>query len=152
MAINDRISDLIYQLQMNPNSFADSLGVKGTVIYNIIKGRRSKPSYALLQKIMVTFDTVNGNWLLRGEGNIWKNEDDNRFDCGYESIDKQIKSLILSLKETIGDDPAIEELSELVHMLLKENVSQKERIKSLYQKHDRVLQLVRDRRILGLDI
>lgn len=154
MAINDRISNLIYALEMNPNSFADTIGVKGTVIYNIIKGRRSKPSYDLLQKIVLTYNSINSNWLLQGEGNIWKDEQDEtpKLDKHYEGMDKRVTSLISSLKEGIGEDPAMEELSELVHLLLVENMNQKEKIAGLYRKYDKILEVVRDKLILDLDV
>lgn len=156
MAINDRISDLIHQLQMNPNSFADTIGVKGTVIYNIIKGRRSKPSYDLLQKIMVTFDAINANWLLQGEGNIWKYHEEEdielKSDKEYETIDSRIQGLFASLKNEMGEEPVVEELSELVTMLLEENVKQKGKIKGLYRKYNKILEVVRDKLILDLDI
>lgn len=156
MAINDRISDLIYQLQMNPNSFADTIGVKGTVIYNIIKGRRSKPSFDLLQKILVTFNTINANWLLQGEGSVWKFEEEEvvlKSEAVYESIEKRIQTLIVSLKETRGgDDPVLEEVDELVQTLLEENLRQKSKIENLYQKYNKILEVVRDKLILDLDV
>ena len=116
MAINDRISDLISDLQTNPNSFADQIGVKSPVIYNIIKGRRSKPSYDLLQKILITYGAINANWLLKGEGPIWKeNKDSIALDQGYESIENRIVSLVENLRGDLGLNPSLEELSELKH-------------------------------------
>lgn len=150
MAINDRISDLIYQLQMNPNSFADTIGVKGTVIYNIIKGRRSKPSYDLLQKILMTFDAINANWLLQGEGSVWKYHEEEievelKPDKEYERIDERLQTLISSIKLEMGEEPAVEELTELVSTLLQENLRQKEKIQGLYKKYNRILEVVRDK-------
>lgn len=151
MAINDRISDLIYQLQMNPNSFADTIGVKGTVIYNIIKGRRSKPSYDLLQKILVTFDAINANWLLQGEGNVWKYENDDeveidlKADKEYERMDDRLQALMVSLRNEVGDEPVVEELSELIATLLEENVKQKHKIQSLYKKYNRLVEVIKDK-------
>lgn len=70
--INDRISELISYLKLTPNSFAASLGIKGTVIYNIQKGR-NKPSFDLILKIVEVFD-VNANWLISGAGSIILND------------------------------------------------------------------------------
>ena len=70
MIINDRINQLIEVLDQNPNSFAELIGVRGAVVYNIIRGRRSKPSYDVLNKILLRFNEVNSEWLLRGEGKI----------------------------------------------------------------------------------
>ena len=151
MVINDRISDLISKLHMNPNSFADNIGVKGTVIYNIIKGRRSKPSFDVLQKILIAYEAINANWLLKGEGDVWKHDDAApELDQAYESLEKRIVSLIESLKEELGENPSVEELSELVHTLLTENMKQKEKIESLYEKQDQILEVLREK--LSIDL
>lgn len=138
---------------MNPNSFADQIGVKGTVIYNIIKGRRSKPSFDVLQKILIAYSTVNANWLLKGDGNVWRDEDDvavPELDSVYESIDKRIVALIESLQGELGENPTVEELAELVHTLLSENMQQKEKIQSLYEKQEKILEVLREK--LSLDL
>ncbi len=151
MAINDRISDLISDLQTNPNSFADQIGVKSPVIYNIIKGRRSKPSYDLLQKILITYGAINANWLLKGEGAIWKEEKGSiAVDQGYETIENRIISLVDDLRTDLGLNSSLEELSELIRTLLKENMLQRNRIQSLYTKQDKILDLLRSK--LSLDL
>ncbi len=151
MAINDRISDLISDLQTNPNSFADQIGVKSPVIYNIIKGRRSKPSYDLLQKIMIAYGAINANWLLKGEGPIWKEEKESiAVGQGYETIENRIISLVDNLRTELGLNPSLEELSELIRTLLKENMLQRNRIQSLYAKQDKIMELLRKK--LSLDL
>ncbi|MEQ8472539.1 MAG: hypothetical protein RIC35_15210 [Marinoscillum sp.] len=151
MAINDRISELISDLQTNPNSFADNIGVKSPVIYNIIKGRRSKPSYEVLQKILIAYSTVNANWLLRGEGAIWKEfKESIALDEGYESIENRIVSLVDNLRTELGLNPSLEELSELIRTLLKENMHQRNKIQALYTKQDKILEVLRNK--LALDL
>ena len=152
MEINDRISQLIHQLQLNPNSFADHIGVKGAVIYNIIRGRRSKPSFDVLQKIIIAYETLNANWLLKGDGDVWKPEQDVDYtlDQGYQTIDSRIVDLVTTLKEEIGENPTLEELSELIHILLSENMRQKEKIEALYVKQDKILEVLKDK--LSLDL
>lgn len=148
MVINDRISLLISRLDLNPNSFADHIGVRGTVIYNIIKGRRSKPSFEVLQKILIAYGMINANWLLKGEGDLWK-EHEPVLDQGYQSLEKRIMYLLEVLQEEL-DHPSLEELAELIHTLLNENMSQKEKIESLYIKQDQILEVLRDK--LSLDL
>lgn len=136
---------------MNPNSFADNIGVKSPVIYNIIKGRRSKPSFDVLQKILIAFETINANWLLKGEGEVWKsNAQAVALDKGYETLEEKIVALIDSLRLELGTNPSLEELSELVHTLLAENMKQKEKIAALYTKQDKILEVLRDK--LSIDL
>jgi transcriptional regulator with XRE-family HTH domain len=66
--VNDRITQLIEHENLTTNSFANRLGVKPTVIYNIQKGR-NKPSFDLLTKIIDVFQ-ANSSWLLMGFGEI----------------------------------------------------------------------------------
>jgi transcriptional regulator with XRE-family HTH domain len=148
--INDRISDLITQLDLNPNSFADAIGVKGTVIYNILKGRKSKPSFEVLQKIILAYQTINANWLLNGDGEIWKKKANNHdIEPGYIKVEKRVNFLVASLRVEVGEYPQIDELEELVGNLLEENVEQKFKIISLYEKQDQILDVIRKK--LSLD-
>lgn len=154
MSVNDRISELINALELNPNSFADQLGVKNPVIYNIVKGRRSKPSFELLQKILVTFHAVNANWLVNGQGDLWK-----RYEEIPEEFEK-VKSVELSdqlnvhirnLQQELGKDHlVVAQLGEMVSKVIQENVEQKNRIIALYQKQDKIMTILRDK--LSLDI
>ena len=73
MSINERFKVLIRQLGLNNNSFAKEVGVSGTVIYNIVseKGRKNHPSFDVLEKVLLAFDNVDANWLIRGDGGIF---------------------------------------------------------------------------------
>ena len=76
MTINTRISELIYALRDNENSFAKRIGVSSSVIFNTVnpKGRGSYPSGPVLEKIL-SIDSegkrVSAEWLMRGEGNMF---------------------------------------------------------------------------------
>lgn len=72
MTINERLSLLIKALGLNNNSFAKRLDVNPAVTFNIIEGRRTKPSYDLLEKIVFTFDNINLYWLIKGEGDMFR--------------------------------------------------------------------------------
>lgn len=78
MNINDRIKILIKELGLNNNSFAKSLGINPAVTFNIIEGRRTKPSYDLLEKIITQYSQVNIYWLLKEQGEMFSNENNKR--------------------------------------------------------------------------
>jgi transcriptional regulator with XRE-family HTH domain len=67
-SVNQRIKFLIEELNLNNRAFSIKLGVDPTVIHNIVSGRMSTPSYAVLEKILLTFDNINANWLITGKG------------------------------------------------------------------------------------
>ena len=73
MAIDLRLQQLIEALDISVLEFARQLGEhRGEKIYHILHGRL-KPRYETLEKILLTFPQVNGDWLLRGEGLMYKN-------------------------------------------------------------------------------
>lgn len=151
MEINDRISQLIGKLEITPNAFSDIIGVKSTVVYNIIKGRRSKPSYDVLQKILLSYQAVNANWLLNGDGSPWREGVvNNDIEPSYIKLEKRILALFTQLKAEVGDIPSICEVEELINALLEENIEQKFKIISLYEKQDQILDVIRKK--LSIDL
>ena len=71
--INFRISQIITYFGMNQNSFSKKIGMDNNVtIGNIVKGRKNKPSYDVIEKIILTFDSINSDWLITGKGEMIK--------------------------------------------------------------------------------
>lgn len=71
--INERIDLLIKQLKMNKNSFSNHIGLSNsTTISNIIGGRKSFPSFDILEKIILSIDGINIEWLMIGKGQMFK--------------------------------------------------------------------------------
>jgi len=60
---------------MNPNSFSVAIGVNSTITHNILKGRNA-PSYDVLNKIALSFDNINMNWLICEKGETFKTYSD----------------------------------------------------------------------------
>lgn len=62
-----RFTQLIQQLGLTKNSFAQSLGKTATVIQHIVD-ERNKPGYDLMNKVREVYPNVSSDWLLSGEG------------------------------------------------------------------------------------
>jgi transcriptional regulator with XRE-family HTH domain len=86
-SINDKILQLIEALKLNNNSFSKRIGVAPSVIGNITGGRKGKPSFELLEKIGVAFPEVSLEWLIRGEGEMFRGE------TGEIECQKQLRML-----------------------------------------------------------
>lgn len=72
-SINARIQEVMEHFNLNKNSFSKALGLSNNVtIGNIVGGRKGKPSFDILQKIILNFDSINSEWLLTGEGDMLK--------------------------------------------------------------------------------
>tara|TARA_R110000868_G_scaffold52171_6_gene164998 strand:- start:538 stop:1254 length:717 start_codon:yes stop_codon:yes gene_type:complete len=73
--INERILYLIEkQYNANQKKFADSIGYSAQVVFNIVSGRKTKPSFDVLNAIISTNDDINSEWLLTGKGSVLKTE------------------------------------------------------------------------------
>ncbi len=69
--IKDRIKQLITAESLSPAKFADIIGVQRSGISHILSGR-NKPSLDVLNKILVSFPDISGDWLITGDGNMLK--------------------------------------------------------------------------------
>jgi len=68
-SVNDRILYLIdNQLSGNKKKFAERIGFAPQVVFNIVSGRKSKPSFDVLEAIISSFDEISPEWLLTGKG------------------------------------------------------------------------------------
>ncbi|AQG79943.1 helix-turn-helix transcriptional regulator [Spirosoma montaniterrae] len=72
MTIHVRLQQLIDALDISVLEFARQLGERrGEKVYHILHGRL-KPRYDTLEKIVAVYPQVNADWLLRGEGLMFK--------------------------------------------------------------------------------
>ena len=121
--INDRIKVLIDRLGVSPSKFSESIEVKATVIHNIIKARRSKPSFDILSRILEKYSDVSADWLLRGEGGIWRRKK-SILKTAAKNI-SQVEHRTLELADILIQDNVdrVEayELKEMLAILIDEN-------------------------------
>ncbi|MBT0551274.1 hypothetical protein [Riemerella anatipestifer] len=73
LSINERILYLIEnQVNGNQKKFAEKINFAPQVVYNIVSGRKSKPSFDVLNAILSSFVYINAEWLLTGKGEMLK--------------------------------------------------------------------------------
>lgn len=71
--IGTRIWDIMQKENLNYRSFGSRIGFSDVVVGNVVKGR-NKPSYDFIENLIQTFDWVNLEWLLTGEGSMKKSD------------------------------------------------------------------------------
>lgn len=144
--INDRLHHLIKVLDMTPTSFSESVDVNVTVIFNIIKGRRSKPSFDLLHKILSSYQELNSEWLLTGEGTIWKEEivASGKVAPTNVNLENRIKELVVRLRLEYSASYDVEELDELVSFLMRETNEQKRKLIMMYDRQKSIVKVLKD--------
>ena len=101
MDIIERLQELITSEGLTVSGFAKKLGVVDQTIRGIVIQKRNKPSFDLLVKIIQTFDWINAEWLLTGNGEMRKS--------GRTTSSPDLFELIQYLREK---DEKIEKLIE----------------------------------------
>ncbi|WP_288425887.1 helix-turn-helix transcriptional regulator [uncultured Spirosoma sp.] len=72
-SINERVSSLIKATGLSTNAFAKKLGKPQSSVAVIADGR-SKPGFELLELICSTYPDVSRDWLLMGEGEMYRKD------------------------------------------------------------------------------
>lgn len=65
--VNLRFAELIQEIGLTKNAFAQSLGKTASVVQHLIDGR-NKPGYDLLCKVFEVYPNVSKDWLMEGQG------------------------------------------------------------------------------------
>lgn len=70
MDICDRINQIIEQEGFTIASFARKIGVGDQTVRGVVIQRRNKPGYDFILKIAQTFEWLNIDWLITGQGDM----------------------------------------------------------------------------------
>jgi predicted transcriptional regulator len=72
MSVNDRLQLVMNHFDLSVNSLAVQLGISRTAIHNIVSenGRRTSPSHDFYTKLKESYENINLNWLITGEGKM----------------------------------------------------------------------------------
>jgi excisionase family DNA binding protein len=76
--IHDRIAEMVdFFCKGNKAAFGRGADIQSGVLAGIISGRKNKPSFDVLQKLLTGYPSVNPVWLLFGRGPMmqWKSEE-----------------------------------------------------------------------------
>ena len=107
--IGQRVSELIFFLKKNQSSFAESIGVSQTAIYNTINGK-TKPKLDFFQAVLSTYKNVNQEWLMNGEGEMFKeqaNESNLADKSQNDYLMVAVKKIEDSFKEVVDEQKEI---------------------------------------------
>ena len=69
--MKERLMKIITSEGLTPSLLADELGVQRSGISHILSGR-NYPSFDFLQKILIRFPKLNAEWLILGQGSMYK--------------------------------------------------------------------------------
>lgn len=99
MSDSERLNKLIEYLKLNPLQFSLSLGHKrGDRVYNILKNRNGISS-DLAREITTHYNNIRFDWLLTGEGDMLKSDQEPVKEPEQSS---KLYEIILKQQETIA--------------------------------------------------
>jgi len=75
--MKERIQAIINKEGITPSRFADIIGVQRSGISHILSGR-NKPSLDFLNKVLIHYPHISGDWLITGNGEMFKNTGEKR--------------------------------------------------------------------------
>ena len=97
--LNIRIIEIMVKLERTKSIFAKELGVSLPLIAHITSGR-NKPGIEIIQKIILTYDNVNPDWLLNGKGSMFRvipsKSDHSQIHSILNSIASELNECLLS--------------------------------------------------------
>lgn len=120
MEILERIQKLIKEKcgERGETSFSKIVGIPQVTLNNYVKGRRGV-SYEVIEAILSAFPEVSAEWLLRGEGDMLK-ENFQEVQCDEFSI---IRERVRELLEHVGLSPTSLTANPLVKQKLDRQIN-----------------------------
>ena len=108
-----RIKSLMKEFSMNENEFAKALSMSQSTLNGYTKESR-KPSLALAESVLNAFEDVSAEWLLRGEGAMYKTTELPPVDVSSEeSIEHSVEIARLVREKN--------EMADIINAQAKEN-------------------------------
>lgn len=95
-AINKRIKEIIRYLNISDTEFSKRISMPQSTISNIFN-RDSDIKYSILESILTQFEFVSSEWLLRGEGSMFRSTskvDKTNYEKLLEEYTKQTEDLL----------------------------------------------------------
>lgn len=95
-AINKRIKEIIRYLNISDTEFSKRISMPQSTISNIFN-RDSDIKYSILESILTQFEFISSEWLLRGEGSMFRSNskvDKTNYEKLLEEYTKQTEDLL----------------------------------------------------------
>jgi transcriptional regulator with XRE-family HTH domain len=69
--LQDQIKEILSREHLSSSQFADKIGVQRSSISHVLSGR-NKPGFDFIHKVLKAFPEINGDWLITGDGEMYK--------------------------------------------------------------------------------
>lgn len=104
--MKNRILSFLNIEKLTPARFADIIGVQPATISHII-AERNKPSLEFIQKMLISFPNLRPEWLITGEGNMYKSQNSQNEGSTTNLFDnkdtKQVEVADINIENTVSN-------------------------------------------------
>jgi transcriptional regulator with XRE-family HTH domain len=97
-SMKTRIQKLIEKERLTPVRFAEIVGVQRSSVSHILSGRNN-PGLEFIQKILLSFPTISSDWLVTGQGDMYKGATNAKKNIQNEQSTNTPSNLFSSAKE-----------------------------------------------------
>lgn len=66
-----RLQQFLMAENISPSRFADQIGIQRSGLSHILAGR-NKPGFDFIEKMLLTYPSLNAEWLITGKGKMYK--------------------------------------------------------------------------------
>ena len=66
-----QIQEILIKEGLSSSQFADRIGIQRSSVSHVLSGR-NKPGFDFIHKILIAFPEINGDWLITGSGDMYK--------------------------------------------------------------------------------
>ena len=112
--MKDRIKKIMDNEDLTASRFADRLEINRAVVSHILNGRNN-PCLDVVTKILSEMDYINSDWLLRGEGSMYKD--------GFSPKDENERTLFDKEPVNEGEDTDVNKYAKEMGVKDGENLT-----------------------------
>lgn len=128
-----RIEKIMEAVQLNSGQFAIQIGIQNSTLSHILNNR-NKPSLEVLKKILQRFPSISSDWLILGQGAMFRQEFKSQERSLFDQIDENA-SLSDSLIRNVEKNSFSEKESDNFSLLKTEEPAVYSRKNSLNQEN-----------------
>jgi len=138
--VHDRIVQMVdYFCKGNKAAFGRATNIQSGVLAGLIGGRKNKPSFEVLQKILTGYPSVNPTWLLFGRGPMLQ-DNTNSLSSSTPDItrinaansDDVQRSAIQAVEEYMNSPDWKDWLKNMMDESYKRHISEHEALRKIY--------------------
>lgn len=118
-AVIERVKLIIEDKGISPRVFSKAIGFNYSTLNNYLTGRRTTIDSELIVKMLLTYDDISAEWLLREEGEMLK-DGPQEVQCDECSI---IRERICKLLDYVGLNPSSLSINPIIQQKLNKQIN-----------------------------